>query len=459
MPDFEITGDIHDMTKALDGLKFDDFESTKGDASDIEKINDEFNDKYAKIGEHSGFQFDKDGNLETSKGEPVDPTKINEKMLNGDFKGALEDLGFEVDGEQEVSIKSEEELYKKTEGYKQREALSESEKIGKDLVDKEGVQPEPNPNDLTAKDKEALEKIKQTKIDQLEEEKTAMKEGKEVEKKSWAEKAKETIKDKGKQIAKLIAAGFAIGELAKMIKEHQNAMNGCWVVNTSTGAKCKPNFLQCGDNANKTSHMCLDAAYHDDSAKGGVGSWDCSNINTQMGPGLCKCGKSKTQFCLDHKRCLPVPITTKKTKESFTYSMATDPKSKSCIKVSQACDNGEIKKSCPAGCGTGALPPLPKGFHYRCVNVSFWSAAADWTKNAAHDIIKGAGGIISDAIKTIFKQFWPIILGVVIVIIVLGIAWWIFNKMKNNNIQAQIKELELEKMKATAFNFFNKRNI
>ena len=142
--------------------------------SDIKEINENFKD--TSFGS-TDFTIDDEGKLENSKGEKVDPTAINEKMLDGDFSGALEDLGFDIDKMDEnikENIKSQEELYKKSSGYEQRQNLTDSKKIGDEIVEKEGVSEDPNPDDpesLTEKDKETLEKIQEIKSNELNEEK------------------------------------------------------------------------------------------------------------------------------------------------------------------------------------------------------------------------------------------------------------------------------------------------
>jgi hypothetical protein len=120
-------------------------------------------------------------------------------------------------------------------------------------------------------------------------------------------------------------AGLTIAEVWKMINEHRQAMNGCWMVHNANGTKCKITTMsKCGGNT----------------------PLSCTAVNHVCGDG--------TEDCFSATKCMV------KNNELGT-----------CTEILGNCSNGECSKYC----GSIDLPP---GYRSHCVNVNFWGAANDF---------------------------------------------------------------------------------
>ena len=127
MGEFEIFDAVGDIAHNLEVLE----DAAEGGETispeDLSSINEEFSTSVPDGG-NLDLNVDDDGKIRNSKGDLVDSNTVREKMVDGDIKGALEDLGIDVSDEKfEESIKSEETEYKQSEGFKQRENLNTSD--------------------------------------------------------------------------------------------------------------------------------------------------------------------------------------------------------------------------------------------------------------------------------------------------------------------------------------------
>ena len=437
MGEFEIFDAVGDIAHNLEGLE----DAAEGgetgiSAEDLSSINEEFNGSFPEG--NLNLSLNEDGKITNSKGEPVDSNTVREKMLDGDIKGALEDLGIDVSDENfETSIESEETEYKKSEGFKQRENLNTSEKLGDDIEQNNDLSEDVDTDSLSEKEQEVIEKIKEAKADLIESEEKPG--GAEEKGKTWGE----SLKDGVEKITKFALLALTAAEVAELIKKHQKEMNGCWIVNSQTGDKCKISYLQCGDDAD-TNNAC---AFNIKDGSGGSAVPKC-NTPTSF-TDICKCGKSKNEYCLDPKICLDDKA--KGATTSTTCNVTLD-------KICQL-DKEAKNDTCPAGCdgGTGNLPPLTGNLHYKCVKVSFWSAAADWTENTITDLAKKVIDIGGNILGDILKKFWPVLLVVFIGFIIFAVFNFYISNMESRNLSSKIQQIELSKMKTQQFNFTNNK--
>ena len=436
MGEFEIFDAVGDIAHNLEGLE----DAAEGGETispeDLSSINQEFSTSVPDGG-NLDLNVDDDGKIRNSKGDLVDSNTVREKMLDGDIKGALEDLGIDVSDEKfEESIKSEETEYKQSEGFKQRENLNTSEKLGDDIEKNNDLSNEVDPDNLSEKEEEVIEKLKEAKADLIESEEKPGGADEKGEGKTWGD----SLKDGAEKLTKLALLAFTAAQVAQLIKKHQKEMNGCWIVNSQTGDKCKISYLQCGDDAD-TTNAC------EFTITDGSGGSVVPVCNTPKSfTDICKCGKSKNKYCLDPKICLDDKAIG--AKKSTTCSVT--------LKNICQLDKEAKNDTCPAGCdgGTGHLPPLTGNLHYKCVKVSFWSAAADWTENTVTDLAKKVIDTGGNILGDILKKFWPVLLVVFIGFIIFAVVKFYISNMESRKLSSEIQQIELAKMKTQQFNFY-----
>ena len=189
----------------------------------------------------------------------------------------------------------------------------------------------------------------------------------------------------------IIASGVFL--LTKFIKEHQKAMNGCWMINLKTGDKCKVTNLCCGDT-NKSGKMCEQTPT------------SCTQYNNRG-----EKQENKTS-CFTDAACVTV-------NESGNCAETISSKGDKC----------KGKKTCSIYCDSSKIE-VPEGFQISCVNVDFYGAMADVVAtpfNVAGDLIKKVINIA----KYIF--FGVVILIGLIIIYKMIDVFIIQNKNKQNN--------------------------
>lgn len=332
----------------------------KGIMEDLEAFMEERNFNF----DISKFSLDEDGKV------LWDGRETNFKGFKDNFfdttdnamHEAVENAGIDLTNPaEEDMITKMQNMYKGSEAWNDRLAEKNAKNLGIQIGNKVDIEPG-NPGDYAkAIDKDPDIKKANEKVEDM-----ARKE---------VEKGKITW-DVGKWVTsgiKLAGAIFTAEMIYHWIKAHQHAMNGCWLIDPSSGTKCKVKTLTC------------------DSA-------DYSNPNG----GYSMCGTKYPQF--QPGACLKI----EKTK-------GVCPKGAGTLKQ---CKNG----SCGPSCDCSYVSSCPKGWYLHCVNVSFWGAAGDMFGEA----FKAAAGALG--------KIWRIIKLVLIIVgavLALGfILWIIFTVVK-----------------------------
>ncbi len=236
------------------------------------------------------------------------------------------------------------------------------------------------------------------------------------------------VKDNAVSLLILGGVGAGIGTLIKLIKEHQDKMNGCWLITKGSGHKEKVKLLTCNGKNWKVG---------DD---GTISEWgseapnpECSS--TQKPPCVNPCDTTKPSSttnccvppgvpCCDQRQggemtriCTQYLVD--KNNNPIIEPKQTDPSCGTCI--------GQCKgATCSALCDCSQIANCPKNTYLKCVNVDFWGAAGDFLGDALGVLLGG-----------FFKGLWRvakwIILAVGIVVLAL-VAWkvitFIISEMK-----------------------------
>lgn len=272
------------------------------------------------------------------------------------------------------------EQYENSPGMADANDVDASATDGKSAAEDAGGNPVDDPsgnniqermNELEAKNKARFDEL-QKKFDKLKED---VKNGK---KKTWGEWTKDKIKD----AASLAAMGLGSYAFYEMVKEHQDAMNGCWLIETSTGNKCKITQLTCDADARKAGTDCLPCQ-------------DCVTNKTSFNP----CPGVE---CKD-KEAAKSPFPGTKCDNCCSAKDGTT--TQACLPDVPSCSDG-----CDAMCSS-KYPNIPQGYSMKCVNVDWWGALADG--------VGGLGGDIDSLLKKILQWLLiglAIIVGIVILV-------------------------------------------
>jgi len=264
-----------------------------------------------------------DGELKY-KGETIDMGDFSRDLANGDLGKIMTDLGADL-GDTEVSkfVSDYESAYNKQPGIEDIKDVGDTEAHGSDVEQKVGdVQNTDDLDEALKKNKELSDDFKK-KIDEL--------------KKKAEEDAKTGKKSSvGKWVKRLLYAGLAvagIGEIINLIKQHEAEMNGCWLVEKSSGTKCKVGMLTCNSDARKYGTQC--------------GS-------------ISGCGKNKDEACFTNTTCVKYnPPPSKGVPQT-------------CKTTLTQCTDGDCSEYCDV-----TKISVPEGYFLTCVNVNFWGAASD----------------------------------------------------------------------------------
>ena len=245
-------------------------------------------------------------------------------------------------------------------------------------TDAENAKVEDNPN------------IKKAKGDLVKEADDAKKEGKTtVDKGKWVERAFD--------LAKLAALGTGIGLLVKAIKDHQKAMNGCWLVENSSGNKYKVRMLTC-ESGERGSNCC--------------GSWGDIPGNSK-GVATCAVHAKCCDYNSDPSNKDAAIICQKyRIDKTGKVIMSTDGKTPLCKQCVGQCDENT---SCSSLCDCSKVANCPAGTRLVCMNVDFWGAAGDFLGDAF-------GGLVGGFLKGLWRVAKWIILAIGIVILAV-VAW------------------------------------
>jgi hypothetical protein len=182
--------------------------------------------------------------------------------------------------------------------------------------------------------------------------------------------------NKIKNFAKFAGIAFGSLELYNLVEDHKNAMNGCWLVNISTGDKCKILPLTCDSKARESGDLCNNCSV----CPSGLTFNPCNGI---------KC-PDKTTSDFPGQGC------------SNCCDIKTKSPKGSCIPPTSSCDGND---GCDPLCGP-SYPSLPSGFSMTCVNASWWQAFADVVGDIPDDI--------SSTLSNILK--WVLKIGIIILI-------------------------------------------
>lgn len=269
---------------------------------------------------HDGFSLEGEPanyRVVTSEGEVVDLEAVHQGILNGDLTTVLKELKF-----------SEEELPPKVQEY--------VAKYKAQWETRTGTQDLAYINEVAA-DGRAMEEAIGVRINNAEQLEAVLRDANHTELKTKFEKDVNNLLKKfsgrskasvGKWIKRgilLSAAGFTLAEVWKLINDHKDAMNGCWMINHLNGEKCKiANMSKCGKN---DPHLCTASSH--------------------------VCGKSATEDCFREGKCVILN------------------KDGSCKETFRPCTQEECSKYC-------GVIDVPKGYSTYCVNVNFWGAANDF---------------------------------------------------------------------------------
>jgi hypothetical protein len=284
------------------------------------------------------------------------------------------DIDFKSDDFQEINSTQIDE-FKNSPGMADVNDLDASTSDGKSIADDAGGNPtgddiQERMNELEAKNKARFDEL-QKKFDKIKED------AKNDKKKTWGQWTKDKLTD----AAKLAAIGLGSFAFYEMVKEHQDSMNGCWLIETSTGNKCKIPQLTCNADARKAGTSC--AACNEDCA---------STFNPC--PGVkCKATDGTTNNPFPGSNCK-------------NCCKATDGTKDTCLPDQPLCtDDG-----CDPMCSSSSYRNIPQGYGLKCVNVDWWTALADG--------VGGLGGDVDSLLKKILQ--WLLIgLAIIVGIIIL----------------------------------------
>lgn len=268
---------------------------------------------------HDGFSIEGDVSnyrVVTAEGDVIDLEAVNKGILKGDLGMVIKELKFP---DESLSLKTREymDIYRKQwESKLGTQDLAYIDKVtddGKVMESEVGVRIN-NADQLEAvlNDDANLKAKFDNDVNAL---RTKFSKNSNVQMGKWVKRG-----------VILTAAGLTVSEVWKMINNHRKEMNGCWLVNTSTGNKCKiATMSKCGKND----------------------KWLCAN-NMHV------CGSLKTENCFPQGKCLVL-------NDDGSCGDALG----SCV------DDKECHKYC------GNID-APEGYRTYCVNVNFWGAADDF---------------------------------------------------------------------------------
>lgn len=358
--------DVINSTKA-DISNFDDY--IKNNKQIFDQISDTLKSPDMKV-EISGTPGDY---RVTFDGKAVDLDGAKTDLENGDVLESMKKLGADDATLNDPTIQQFAKDYKQTwsqqVSVQDRVNLESSKTKGEEFTKKYG---EPtSADDFEQKvnnNSEVAKEIKPKTEDIAEKAKT----GKPVEVGKWVKRT-------------LIGLGitFGLAELYSLIKQHQNEMNGCWLIKTSDGTKCKIGLLTCSDGARTTGTICDPGAYQ-----------NCMDV----------CTLKKTATCFSSTTCLSCNTDHTTCATKLTQCTGNDP-------CNEQCDSSKIS--------------VPDGYRLQCVNVDFWGAADDFFKG----LLNTPSTVLSSIIAVLIKIL--IIVGIIVGVFILGkVGFYVYNNWK-----------------------------
>jgi hypothetical protein len=204
------------------------------------------------------------------------------------------------------------------------------------------------------------------------------------------------VKNNAVSLLMLAGVGGGIGALIALIKDHQNKMNGCWLVNKKTGNKQKVKLLTC-DSKNQIPPPL--SPWGSEEPKSGATS-TCKG--TQASPCCDELDASNpTRICKEYQ----IDKKTGKNPVSPTGQILC----KTCLTQCKG------SSPCSSYCDCSTVANCPKDTYLTCVNVDFWGAAGDFLGDAL-------GGLVGGFLKAFWRVAKWIILAVGIVVLAI-VAW------------------------------------
>lgn len=313
----------------------------------------------------SDMKIDLDGDI--SEGKPPN--------LESVFEVFSDDIDFNSKDFKDMQ-KAKADQFENSPGKKAADRVDQSAQQGNSVANEAGGNPvdDPSGNDMQKKMDE-LRKRNKARYDELQKKFDQLKEdAKSGKKKGWGEWTKEKLVD----AASLAAMGLGSYAFYKMVKQQQDAMNGCWLIEISSGTKCKISNLTCDADARQAGDICLPCSdcIHDKQSFNKCPGVICKGQENNPFPG------STCDNCCDKK-----DGTTKQP----------------CLPDAPSCSDG-----CDAMCSS-KYPNIPQGYSMKCVNVDWWGALVDG--------VGGLGGDLSNLLNEILK--WLLIAAAILIGIVL----------------------------------------
>lgn len=342
---------------------------------ELDAFREELSTKLNTLGINGEMKFDIEKNRVIVDGKEFDFKKVSKMMEEGDIMGAFEELGGPFE-----RIRNNPEFANFAQRYENtmerspaRVAIKESEpfeEAGKKTTAVLGT-PENEKEFESVINKTSDIKGKAMKDISDLEDKAKEAEGKGSKIVRLGKWIKESITiERILKIASLGLVGVGAYLLYKMIKEHQDAMNGCWLIK-SNGDKCKVSLLTCDSDARGQGDIC---------------------------PPVNECGVKNTDPCFSTKTCIH-------------YA-----KDNTCDKYLEQCSSGDCSDMCSCD-----KIDCPQGATLVCKNADFWEAASDLIGKPI-DWVSGFAGGLADTLKKVLTY---LIIGIGVVVFIMIIMWLI----------------------------------
>lgn len=254
-------------------------------------------------------------------GQVLNLSKAAEWMELGDLQSSLKELGVDESISSDPVIREYSDRYRdawsEQKGVQDKLKIDQNGRIGRKLNALMGTPTNAKELELMLDNVESLDEDVKKKFKNLKKKLyEAKKLGKKTRYGTWI-----------KTSIFIIVGGFSADIIFTAIKNHNIALNGCWLVNNITGAKCKVKALSCGP------------------VQQGIKYCDPNKFKT--------CGPTQTAKCFSKDVCVAA-------------------KGVKCTKTLPECTGS----GCNPFCSSSSLH-IPEGFSLKCVNLDFWGAAQD----------------------------------------------------------------------------------
>lgn len=346
---------IEDLSHNIDSIN-----SAKADIQNVTDFLADNKDAFDSIKQNLGINLELTGEAGnyrfTFDGKEVDLDGAKTDLENGNILDSFKKLGADD------TILNKPEIQKFAQDYKaawsEQQYVKDNESLN-NSIDKADILTkkygEPTSGDDLQNIRDKNPEMAKELDDKKEDLESQAKSGKPVEVGKWL---KRTVVG--------IGVGLTLAGLYSLIKEHQNAMNGCWLIKTSDNSKCKVGMLTCDQAARTTGTIC--------------------------DPGI--------PGCTD-------PCTQTKNIPCFSATTCLKCNGKTCSTQLTQC-SGDSPCSDTCSCSVVGCPP---GQVLKCVDVDFWGAADDFFKG----LINVPGNILSNIISILIK-----------ILIIIGIVFGLF---------------------------------